>query len=193
MVPRRITTPFDREGWYFEIKWDGFRAIAEKDRKCVKLYSRNHRDFTKRFLVITQAVAALKEPVILDGEIVVLDEHGHARFEWLVKRGKQHGTLMYFVFDLLQLGKIDLRNEPLTKRKERLQQLLLGHPRLQYVEHVTTHGTAMFSAAIKLGLEGIVAKDPASPYIPGPRDTWHWQKINNKNYERQGKVEFRRG
>jgi bifunctional non-homologous end joining protein LigD len=192
MVPRLITTPFDRDGWLFEIKWDGFRAIAEKDQTGVKLYSRNHRDFTKRFPPIAHAVADLQVSVILDGEIVALDEHGHAHFEWLTKRGKQHGILMYFVFDLLRLGTTDLRQEPLAKRKQLLQGLLTGHARVQYVEHVTTHGTAMFNAAVKLGLEGIIAKHPASPYTEGPRDNWHWQKIKNKEYKRKEKIEFRR-
>jgi bifunctional non-homologous end joining protein LigD len=116
MVPRLITIPFDRDGWLFEIKWDGFRAIAERDETGVKLYSRNHRNFTKRFPPITQAVAALKHNVILDGEIVALDDRGHARFEWLVKRGRQHGILMYFVFDLLYRDTHDLQNEPLAQR-----------------------------------------------------------------------------
>jgi bifunctional non-homologous end joining protein LigD len=99
---------------------------------------------------------------------------------------------MYFVFDLLQRGKQDPRQLPLAQRKQELQQVLKGHDRLQYVEHITTHGTAMFNSAVKLGMEGIIAKNPTSPYIPGPRDTWHWQKIKNKNYTRQEKIEFRR-
>jgi bifunctional non-homologous end joining protein LigD len=134
MVARLVPTPFDREGWLFEIKWDGFRAIAEKDQTGTVLYSRNHRDFTKRFPPIVQAVSALKDNVILDGEIVALDDRGHARFEWLVNRGPQKGILIYHVFDLLQLGSTDLRNEPLSKRKQQLQDVLKGHNRLQYVE-----------------------------------------------------------
>jgi bifunctional non-homologous end joining protein LigD len=78
----------------FLLKWDGFRAIAERDHAGhVSLYSRNHRDFAKRFPPIVEALSALKRPVILDWEIVALDEQGHSRFEWLVNRGKQQGTL----------------------------------------------------------------------------------------------------
>ena len=106
-----VPTPFDREGWLFEIKWDGFRAIAEKDQTGTVLYSRNHRDFTKRFPPIVQAVSALKDNVILDGEIVALDDRGHARFEWLVNRGPQKGILIYHVFDL-QPRQHRLRTEP---------------------------------------------------------------------------------
>jgi len=69
MVARLELLPFDREGWLFELKWDGFRAIAEIDaRSKVKLYSRKHNDFTKRFPPISEALAELKRPVILDGE-----------------------------------------------------------------------------------------------------------------------------
>ena len=92
MVARLVGEPFDREGWFFELKWDGFRAIAEKDKQGVRLYSRNQNDFKKRFPVIAQAVSAL-DNVILDGEIVALDEHGHPRFEWLVNRGPQKGAV----------------------------------------------------------------------------------------------------
>ena len=120
MVARLVREPFDREGWFFELKWDGFRAIAEKDKQGGRLYSRNHNDFTKRFPAITLAVGAL-DHVTLDGEIVALDEHGHPRFEWLVKRGKQQGVLVYYVFDLLRLGDKDLRSEPLSRRKSLLQ------------------------------------------------------------------------
>ena len=94
MVARLEQVPVDRKGWLFELKWDGFRAIAEKDKLGVRLYSRNQYDFTKGFPVIAQAVAAL-ENVTLDGEIVALDEPGHPRFEWLVNRGTQKGVLVY--------------------------------------------------------------------------------------------------
>jgi len=70
-----VRDPFDREGWLFELKWDGFRAIADTDGAGgVKLYSRRHNDFKKRFPPITDALANLKNVVILDGEIVALDE-----------------------------------------------------------------------------------------------------------------------
>jgi bifunctional non-homologous end joining protein LigD len=110
MVARQVREPFDREGWFFELNWDGFRAIAETDGQgSVKLYSRNHNDFKKRFPPIAQASAALGRPTILDGGIVALDEQGHPRFEWLVNRGPQRGTLVYYVLDLVSLDGKDLR------------------------------------------------------------------------------------
>ena len=165
MVARLVPDPFDREGWLFELKWDGFRAIAETDGQgAVKLYSRNHNDFKKRFRPVAQALGELGRPTILDGEIV---------------------------FDLLMLDGKDLRQLPLVKRKESLGRLLAGHPRLMEVEHIDHEGRGMFAGALALGLEGVVAKDAKSPYVEGPRVTWHWQKIKNKDYKRKGKVEFR--
>jgi bifunctional non-homologous end joining protein LigD len=189
MVARLVRDPFDREGWLYELKWDGFRAIAEKDKLGVRLYSRNQKELTKRFPVIAQAVSAL-DHVILDGEICAVDEEGHPRFEWLVNRGPQKGKIVYYVFDLLRLGDKDLRSQPLSRRKSLLQKLLRKNDTLRYVDHITTEGLAMFSGALALGLEGIVAKDPTSPYVEGPTQTWHWQKIKCKDYQRKEKIEL---
>ena len=114
MVAKLVKEPFDREGWLFELKWDGFRAIAEKDKLGIRLYSRKHNDFNKTFPTIAHAVKAL-DNVILDGEICTLDEHGHPRFEWLVNRGPQKGTIVHYVFDLLRLGDKDLGSQPLYR------------------------------------------------------------------------------
>jgi bifunctional non-homologous end joining protein LigD len=92
----------------------------------LKLYSRRHNDFKKRFPPISDALAELKQSVILDGEI-----EGRPRFEWLVNRGPQNGTLIYYVFDLIKLGEIDLRGEPLRKRKGKLKRLLKNQPGLR--------------------------------------------------------------
>jgi len=190
MVARLEPLPFDCEGSLFELQWDGFRGIAEKDKQGVRLYSRNQNDLTKRFPVISQAVKAL-DHVTLDGGIVALDEHVHPRFEWLVNRGKQRGVLVFYVFDLLRLGDTDLRSEPLSRRKSLLQKLLRKNDTLRYVDHIEGQGLAMFAGALALGLEGIVAKDAKSPYVEGPTETWHWRKIKNREYKRKEKVELR--
>src|SRR5262245_34762758 len=141
MVAKLVRERFDRRGWLFELKWDGFRAIAETESQgAVALYSRNQNDFKKRFPPIVQALAALRRSTILDGEVVALDEHGHSRFEWLVNRGPQRGILVYYAFDLLMLDGKDIRQLPLLKRKQRLAKLLAGHPRLLEVEHIEHEG-----------------------------------------------------
>jgi bifunctional non-homologous end joining protein LigD len=148
-VARLVRDPFG----LFELKWDGFRVIAETDGQgAVKLYSRSQNDFKKRFPPIAEALAELGRPTILDGEIVALDDKGHPRFEWLVNRGPQKGTLVYYVFDLLSLDGKDLRQLPLEQRKARLAKLLKNQPRLLYVDHVEATGLAMFTGALALGL-----------------------------------------
>jgi len=191
MVARLVRDPFDRPSWLFELKWDGFRAIAETDGKGkVDLYSRNHNSFNERFPVVVQEIAKLKHEVIFDGEVVALDERGFPRFDWLVDRGQEHGTLVYYVFDLLNLDGKDWRQRPLMERKQRLRGLLdsLRSPRLLYVDHFEGTGRGMFGWVLGMKMEGLVAKDANSPYVEGPRETWHWQKVMNKHYKRQGKV-----
>src|SRR5262249_9042751 len=192
MVAKLVKEPFDREGWLFELKWDGFRAIAETSVNGeLKLYSRNHNDLTKRFPPIADALRELKIQAILDGEIVALDEHGFPRFEWLLNRGRQQGTLIYYVFDLVRLRDVDLRGEPLLKRKRLLEKLVSGNPRILYVYHMEREGLAMFAGALALALEGVVAKDAKSPYVEGPAVTSHWLKIKNRDFKRKEPIEFR--
>jgi ATP-dependent DNA ligase len=89
------------------------------------------------------------------------------------------------VFDLIKLGDLDLRGEPLRKRKEKLKRLLKNQRQLIYVDHMEREGLAKFASAMALGLEGMVAKDSSSRYV-----TSYWLTIKDKNYERKEKVEF---
>ena len=98
---------------------------------------------------------------------------------------------VYYVFDLLRLGDKDLRSQPLSRRKSLLQKLLRKNDTIRDVDHITTEGIATYAGALAMGLEGIVAKNTKSPYIGGPTQTWHWQKIKNRDYKRQRKVKFR--
>src|SRR5262249_23975042 len=96
-----------------------------------------------------------------------LDEQGFPRFEWLVNRGRQKGTLIYYVFDLLRLGDVDLRREPLLRRKKRLG-----------------------NVCRRSRSRGCSAKDAKSPYVEGPAVTQHWLKIKNKDFQPKEPVEF---
>ena len=175
MLATLVREPFDRRGWLFEIKWDGYRAIAEVDKGQVRLYSRNALSFTKRYWPISAALQKLEHQAVLDGEVVVLDDKGHPSFEALqnYRNHRATGSLVYQVFDLLHLDGHDLRGLPLRRRKAILQQILPKMPVLLFCEHVEDTGLAFFEAVAKAGLEGMIAKDGSSVYREGRRsDCW---------------------
>lgn len=177
--------------WIFEIKWDGFRTIAEVGVTGIRLYSRKQNSFNKRFEEIVRSLKQLKHEAVLDGEVVALDEQGHCRFEWLFSRnGQRKGRLIYYVFDLLFLDSQDLRTLPLQRRKALLKRILRNFPGVLYMDHIEEHGKEFFRLASERGLEGIVAKDKQSPYLSG-RETSYWLKIKNPAFERKDSVEFR--
>jgi bifunctional non-homologous end joining protein LigD len=173
--------PFDRPGWIFEVKWDGYRAIAEITRSGVSLYSRNQLSFNQSYPAIAASLRKIKHQAVLDGEIVVLDSHGRSRFQLLQTYRKTGiGPLMYYVFDLLELDGRDLRQEPLVKRRALLPPLIKNLPGIALSESVEEHGIEFFEAAVKVGLEGILAKDASSPYCEGRRSR-SWLKIKSHN------------
>ncbi len=167
--------PFDRKGWIFEIKWDGYRALAFKD-KDVRLISRNQKSFNARYPTIVNALKKLKGTFVIDGEIVVLDDKGRSNFQLLQNYLKTHDTPYYYVFDILSFNGKDVRSLPLLARKKILKKLIgkkKGAIRLS--EYVEEKGKAFFLAAEKHGLEGIMAKNGDSPY-QGKRSS-DWLKI----------------
>jgi bifunctional non-homologous end joining protein LigD len=181
LVPR----PFDRPNWIFEIKWDGYRAIAEIDKASVRLYSRKLKSLEGYFPQLIETLTRLNVEAVLDGEVVVLDEEGHSHFELLrhrQRRDKDH--LIYYVFDLLYLDGRDLRQFPLLRRKAILKDLIerISSPGVQFSDHVEEQGKALFDVASKKGLEGIVGKDANSPYLSGAR-TEYWVKFKTYKIE----------
>src|SRR5215831_4150596 len=186
MLCTLVSRPFDRSGWIFEIKWDGYRAIAEIEKKSVRLYSRKLKSLEGYFPQLVETLANLKVEAVIDGEVVVLDEEGRSHFELLrhrTRRQKDH--LVYYVFDLLYLDGRDLRGLPLLRRKEILKGLIesTAPPGVHFSDHVEEQGKAFFEVASGRGLEGIVGKDAASPYISGTR-TDYWVKFKNYRVER---------
>lgn len=191
MLCRLVRDPFSRSAWIYEIKWDGFRTLAEVGSAGVRLSSRNQNSFNKRFDEIVKALGRLKHEVVLDGEIVALDDEGHSRFEWLFARnGQRKGRLIYYVFDLLFVDGEDVRALPLHRRKALLKKTLRNVPGILYVDHIEKHGKEFFRLATERGLEGIVAKDKQSPYICG-RETNYWLKIKNRAFQRKEPVKFK--
>lgn len=170
---------FDRSGWIFELKWDGFRAIAEVKQDHIKLYSRNLLPFEKEFAAITRELQKIEFEAVFDGEIVVVNENGRADFQLLQNYRKTgEGLLVYYIFDLLYLEGYDLQGLPLAHRKETLRKILPDLPRLKYSDHTEVKGKALYKAAVESGLEGIIAKNKTSRYQPGLR-TQDWLKVKN--------------
>jgi bifunctional non-homologous end joining protein LigD len=186
MLATLVDAPFDRTGWLFEVKWDGFRAVAEVERRCVALYSRNLKPFEYRFAPVVESLRHLGHQAVLDGEIVVVDPQGKSEFQLLQNYQRTgEGTLRYCVFDLLYLDGHDLRRLPLKRRKELLKRILRKLPNVFLSEHVEQEGVAFFEAAAAQRLEGIVAKDGASIYRESFR-SHQWLKI--KTHRRQEAV-----
>jgi bifunctional non-homologous end joining protein LigD len=183
MLTTLVDAPFSKDGWLFEIKWDGYRAIGAKKGSDIQLYSRNNLDFREKYPPALEALHSLKHDVMLDGEIVVVDEHGNAHFEWLQGWHKEpQGHLRYYVFDILWCDGRDLRTMPLVERKQLLRYLLPKSGVLHYSDHVEANGLGLFSEMQARGLEGMIAKRAASPYREETRGQ-DWLKI--KTHVRQ--------
>ncbi|HYV39645.1 MAG TPA: non-homologous end-joining DNA ligase, partial [Gemmataceae bacterium] len=186
MLATLVDQPFDRSGWIFEPKWDGYRAVAEVTKRGVRLYSRNHKSFNERFTTVVESLETLGHEAVLDGEIVVVDEAGRSQFQLLQQYQKiGKGSLVYYVFDLLNLDGEDLRQMPLLDRKQFLAGILLDLRHVRLSEHIEKNGVAFFQAAVAQDLEGIVAKNGESPYREGVRSR-DWLKI--KTHSRQEAV-----
>lgn len=177
MLAKLVKEPFDDPDWIYEIKWDGFRAIASWDGKKAELYSRNGLDFSKKFQPVYEKLHQLKHKMVLDGEVVAVDDQGHAHFEWLQDLGKsEHGKLVYYVFDLLWYDGRDLTDWSLKARKQMLKQALPKNSIIRYSDEVQGRGIGFFEQAKKSHLEGIMAKKSSSTYHLDKR-TGDWLKI----------------
>jgi len=177
MLATLVDEPFSKDGWLFEVKWDGYRAIAAKKGDRIDLYSRAGTDFAVKYAPVTEAVRALKHDVIFDGEIVIVDEHGKPHFEWLQNwKRDQHGELQYYAFDVLWCDGRDVRSMPLSARKTLLKSLLPPNGLIRYSDHVEKDGLKLFKEMQKRDLEGMVAKRTDSTYREGIRGQ-EWLKI----------------
>ncbi|MDB5284163.1 MAG: dependent ligase, partial [Bacteroidota bacterium] len=186
MLAELSKSPFDNKDWIFEVKYDGYRAMAIcNPGKEVQLYSRNLLSFNELFAPIANELKKIQHSCLLDGEVVIEDAKGRSRFQLLQNYQKsKEGTLKYHVFDLLSLNGKDTTELSLIKRKELLK-MLLGKKKLHnifYSDHVEETGSSFYKAAVKKGLEGIIAKNAESLYYPGTRSA-DWLKIKITNEE----------
>lgn len=177
MLATLTKEPFDHPDWIFEMKWDGYRAIAEIQSGDVSLYSRNGISFEKKFSPVFEALSRLRLEAVFDGEIVVVDRQGHPDFQMLQDYAKNRkGHLLYYVFDLLHLQGHDLTGLPLTARKALLKKILPFSPHVKVSDHIVRDGMAFFKVVKDTGLEGIIAKHASSAYHTGKRSS-EWLKI----------------
>ena len=178
-----VNQPFDDREWMFEIKWDGYRAVAIMNGKSVQLLSRNDKSFQEKFYPVYNSLLLWKIRAVVDGEMIVMDEKGFSSFGALQNwRNEADGDLLYYLFDILWFEGHDLRMLPLASRRKILEAIHLPAPNIRISEGIVSRGRELFGSAKKLGLEGIIAKKLDSPYREGIR-TREWLKI--KTHKRQ--------
>ena len=183
MHPTPVARPFHTKGWVFETKYDGWRMLAVKEEGQVRLLSRSGRDHTQRFRQIVDSLTQLKpETLTLDGEVAVFDQELVSRFEWLrhVNDRDLATPPIFMSFDLLQLGEKDYRPEPLKVRRKALEKLVRGESLILPAFRLSSNGFAAWAEVVHRGWEGMVAKDPNSPYIAGR--TLKWLKVKVPHY-----------
>jgi len=180
MKARLAESPPHDDGWIYEIKFDGFRALAFKNGNDVQLFSRNAKDLSEKFPEIVEAISRLPaEDVILDGEIVALNARGVSSFQLLqaLERGEKRPPVFFYAFDLLRSEGKDLCGQNLTERKAKLEKILKTKSSLlRYSASLGENGEELLKRARKLGLEGLIGKRKVSRYEAGRR-TGAWIKL----------------
>ncbi len=188
MLASTSDTAFSRNGWIFEVKFDGVRVLAVRRSNDVRLYSRTGRDCTALYPEVAESLTHLPaDDFVLDGEIVTLDDRGRSSFERLQKRfslrddvaidqARTEIPVVLYAFDLLSAAGYDVRSQPLHSRKELLSRIAPRRGPVRFSDHIEGDGHALYEAASRNELEGIIAKRADSKYDTGRRSK-SWQKI----------------
>src|SRR2546422_515401 len=181
MLLQRVPSLPEGTNWAYEVKLDGYRALAIKSKGKVLLRSRNNKDFSARYPGIVRALGALPEETVIDGEIVALDKTGRPSFNALQNLGSSKATLVYYVFDVPVVAGRDVMREPLSAHRKMLQAQVL--PRLKEPVRESPQLNARLPDIVKAvrehGFEGIVAKRLDSRYEPGRRSgVWRKMRVN---------------
>jgi len=192
MLATSISEPFDGPDWLFEIKWDGYRAVAFVENGKVRLVSRNQNELTHRYPELKDIAKSVRaKTAILDGEVVALDDQGRPSFSLMQQRtgfrpGGRRGVtnsdvpVLYYAFDLLYLDGYDWRKVPLEERKNKLASTLVTGDSLRYSDHYERQGKALFEMARAKDLEGILAKRRDSTYQERRSSDWLKIKIRHR-------------
>lgn len=184
MLATLVDGPFDDPDWQYEVKWDGYRALAYLNNGKVELLSRNKKSFNDKFYPIHELLGRWKSNAVLDGEVLVLNDKGVSNFGDLQNwRSEADGELVYYVFDLLWYEGKDLRELPLYQRQDILKAVLPQQDdRVRLSKVFNASGIDFYAAAERMGLEGIIAKKKNSSYSYNYRSK-EWVKI--KVHKRQ--------
>jgi bifunctional non-homologous end joining protein LigD len=193
MLATLVEEPFDDPQWIYEVKWDGYRAVAYVRDGKAALVSRNQNELTGEFAEIAAELGLLRvESAVIDGEVVALDEEGRPSFSLMQqrtgmtspgKRGPKNRALpiVYYAFDLLYLDGYNLMAVELEQRKELLKQIIPAEKGfLRYSDHYPEHGTQLYAVARDKGLEGIVAKLRTGLYVQKRSREWLKIKITRR-------------
>jgi ATP-dependent DNA ligase len=178
LLLRTDTLPNDGSRWAYQLKFDGYRAIAFKTGDKVHLRSRNDNDFSIRYSGVVKGLAKLPDETVIDGEVIALDDDGRPSFNILQNYGSSKAPVLYFVFDVMVLAGRDVMHEPLEARRELLEKKILpklGEP-VRYAAPLDASLTVLVESVKAQGLEGLVAKRLDSRYEAGLR-SGAWQKM----------------
>jgi bifunctional non-homologous end joining protein LigD len=178
MLATLVNEPFDDPGWTYEVKWDGYRALAYINNGSIELLSRNNKSFTEKYYSLAGAMKNWTFDGVFDGEILVIGKDGKANFGALQNwRSEADGDLVYYAFDLLWYNGINIMELPLFERQAILKDILpADDDNIRLSKVFTSNGLEFFEAAKKMELEGIMAKKSASTYSPDSRSK-NWLKI----------------
>lgn len=164
-----VTKLLDAPGWFYEIKLDGYRAIAVKSGR-VNLFSRRHKSFNNQYPYLVEALADLPEGTVVDGEVVALDDSGRPNFNLLAQFRSEASRIHYFIFDLLVCNDRDLTRLPLSERRALVTSFLkFRSPRIRIAEQFEVTASEMLAAVRQQQLEGVIAKRKDSLYEAGKR------------------------
>jgi bifunctional non-homologous end joining protein LigD len=183
MLAEAADAPFDRAGWLFELKYDGYRLAAIRAGARARLRTRSGEDATAAFPEVAKAIEMLPVDAVLDGEVVVLAPDGRPSFQALQGRGQltrpedvaraaYESPATLFAFDLLSLAGLDVRSLPLADRKRLLSAVVPRLGAVRYADHVEGEGEALYREVEARGLEGIVGKRADAPYRSGRSPAW---------------------
>jgi bifunctional non-homologous end joining protein LigD len=183
MLATLVDEPFDEEGWLYEVKWDGYRALSILNNGEVEILSRNNKSFNEKFYPLESSLRAWEINAVFDGEIVVINKQGMPDFAALQTwRSEADGLLMYYIFDILWLDGFDLMEVPLNERRQILEAIIPENRVVKLSEAFSGSGREFYTHADKMKLEGIIAKRESGTYKPDKRSK-DWLKIKTQRFQ----------